>query len=93
LRLVVDLDAGHNMELRYSRLTNTVTILIDGHLAKKDRFRVAIPAKREYDLELGSDQPDKVHVVMTISRFVPKLQNPEFIVTTSNGVVYPPLPA
>jgi hypothetical protein len=71
----------HQVRFRYSRLTNTVRIDVDGDLVERDAFRVWIPGARRYEFEVGRAEHHDVVIDMSIPRDWAKFRNPECHVT------------
>jgi hypothetical protein len=66
----------HPVSLHYSRLRNTVRIAVDGATVKRDKFWVWIPARRHYELEIGTVERHHVSLDLAFPRFAAKFKNP-----------------
>ena len=59
----------------------TVSIYVDGKVAKNDKIRVWIPAFRRYEVEVGSEERHNVVIEQKIPRLWAKFADPECTVT------------
>ena len=73
----VEAGRKHEVSFRYSRLTNTVKIEVDGKLIKRDIFLLWIPGSRRYEFEVGSTERRDVVIDISIPRVGAKVANPE----------------
>jgi len=78
---------SHEVKFKYSRLTNTVQIDVDGNQVKKDKFWIWIPAHRRYDFKVGGSERHDVDIELNIPRAWSKFRNPSCNVIVDGQLV------
>jgi hypothetical protein len=80
---------SHAVEVQYSRLRNSLCLRVDGNVVRNDRFWVRIPLHRQYELQIGNDETQRVEVELIFPRMGRKFANPRCTVTVDGVAVAP----